>query len=65
MTKLRRLFDDFGQSPWLDNVTREHLTSGKLEQLRAAGLRGETSNPTIIAFQVLRPEAAVPLVHVS
>jgi transaldolase len=47
MTKLRKLFTDCSQSPWLDNLTREHLTSGKLEELRAAGLRGVTSNPTI------------------
>jgi transaldolase len=44
---LRRLHDEFGQSPWLDNVRRDDLVSGHLERLVAAGVRGVTSNPTI------------------
>lgn len=46
-TKLRQLFTDHGQSPWLDNLTRQHLTSGRLGDLVSGGLRGVTSNPTI------------------
>lgn len=49
MTKLHQLFDDHGQSPWLDNLSRSHLRSGKLRDLVAAGVRGVTSNPTIFA----------------
>ncbi|MGH7861745.1 MAG: transaldolase, partial [Candidatus Dormibacteraceae bacterium] len=36
-----------GQSPWLDNIRRELISSGRLARLRDDGLRGVTSNPTI------------------
>jgi transaldolase len=49
MTKLQQLFEEQGQSPWLDNLTRGHLLQGELEWLVAAGIRGVTSNPTIFA----------------
>ena len=42
-----RLHEDFGQSPWLDNLQRGYITSGQLAQLRDGGVRGLTSNPTI------------------
>jgi transaldolase len=39
---------DLGQSIWLDNITRELLTSGKLrEYIRDYSVTGLTSNPTI------------------
>ncbi len=38
---------DQGQSVWLDNISRDLLTSGGLEKLRKRGIRGVTSNPTI------------------
>jgi transaldolase len=47
MDRLRRLHDEFGQSPWLDNLARGYVTSGRLVRLREAGVRGLTSNPTI------------------
>ncbi len=47
MTALHRLFDEQGQSPWLDNLKRGYFRSGKLRQLVDAGIRGVTSNPTI------------------
>ncbi|MDX1657647.1 MAG: transaldolase [Nitriliruptorales bacterium] len=47
MPRLTRLHDEFGQSPWLDNLKREYLSSGELETLRQRGVRGLTSNPTI------------------
>ncbi|MFL6208737.1 MAG: transaldolase [Pyrinomonadaceae bacterium] len=38
----------YGQSFWLDNITRRLITSGELKRLvEADGLRGITSNPTI------------------
>jgi transaldolase len=49
MTKLQQLFEEQGQSPWLDNLTRGHLLRGELESLVKAGIRGVTSNPTIFA----------------
>jgi transaldolase len=48
MTKLHQLHDLYGQSPWLDNLTRGDLTSGRLRHLADQGVRGVTSNPTII-----------------
>jgi transaldolase len=49
MTKLRRLYDEQGQSPWLDNLTRPMLRSGTLAGLVRDGIRGVTANPTIFA----------------
>lgn len=47
MTRLQDLYDQQGQSPWLDNLKRSYLTSGELAKLRDAGVRGLTSNPSI------------------
>lgn len=44
------LFSDmhtFGQSIWLDNLTRGHIRDGRLGELIAQGVTGITSNPTI------------------
>jgi transaldolase len=49
MTKLSRLYEEQGQSPWLDNLSRDDLRSGALAHLVAAGVRGVTANPTIVA----------------
>src|SRR6478672_13313674 len=49
MTKLQQLYDEQGQSPWLDNLTRPHLRDGVLRELVEAGIRGVTANPTIFA----------------
>jgi transaldolase len=47
MDPLIRLSEEFGQSPWLDNLKRGYITSGQLAALRDRGIRGLTSNPTI------------------
>ncbi len=47
MNRLVRLSEEFGQSPWLDNLKRGYITSGQLARLRDDGIRGLTSNPTI------------------
>lgn len=49
MTNLHRLHRPYSQSPWLDNLSRELLTSGQLYSYIYKGVRGITSNPTIIA----------------
>ena len=49
MTKLHDLYDDQGQSPWMDDLHREWLTGGHLRDLVGLGVRGVTSNPTIFA----------------
>ena len=36
-----------GQAVWLDEISRDLLDSGRLDDLIAAGVRGVTSNPTI------------------
>ncbi len=71
--RLIRLYEEFGQSPWLDNLQRGYLTSGQLAQLRDRGIRGLTSNPTIFQkaiagsadydeqFRVLAADANVTL----
>jgi len=38
---------DFGQSVWLDYISRSLLDTGKLKKLIELGLRGITSNPSI------------------
>lgn len=47
MDRLSRLYQEFGQSPWLDNLKRSYITDGTLDRLIARGVRGLTSNPTI------------------
>ena len=49
MTTLHTLFEDFGQSPWIDNIRRDWLNDGTLAELVAQGVRGVTSNPAIFA----------------
>src|SRR6478735_5609528 len=48
MNPLQRLHPEFGQSIWLDFISRELLDSGELAQLVEKGeVRGVTSNPAI------------------
>lgn len=49
MTRLQRLHTEHGQSPWLDNLTRDSLEDGTLQDLIHAGIRGVTANPSIFA----------------
>jgi transaldolase len=44
---LARLHEEFGQSPWYDNLTRDLVLDGGLADLVSDGIRGVTSNPTI------------------
>ena len=44
---LFQLYEDFGQSPWLDNLRREWVNSGRLQEWVDNGVRGLTSNPSI------------------
>ena len=48
MTSQIARLNDFGQSPWYDNITRTMVRGGGLAALVAEdGIRGVTSNPTI------------------
>jgi transaldolase len=49
VTTLHDLYDQQGQSPWLDNLRRDWLLDGTMAGLVAKGIRGVTSNPTIFA----------------
>ena len=49
MSTLHSLFDNYGQSPWIDNIRRDWLNDGTLEGLVVQGVRGVTSNPAIFA----------------
>jgi len=49
MTKLRQLYTEHGQSPWLDNLNRRYLRDGTIDRMVGAGIRGVTANPTIFA----------------
>lgn len=49
--------NELGQSPWLDYITRDLISSGELERLIAEdGLRGMTTNPTIFQKAVAGSE---------
>lgn len=52
MTNLQALYEDYGQSPWLDNLRRDWLRNGHLAELVSSGVRGVTSNPTIFATAI-------------
>lgn len=47
MTKLEQLFTACGQSPWLDNLSRDAIHGGALQAWLDKGVRGVTSNPSI------------------
>jgi transaldolase len=53
-TRLHQLYEQGGQSPWVDNLRRSWLHDGHLGELLANGVRGLTSNPTIFAQAIER-----------
>src|SRR3954453_2921567 len=53
MTTLERLYAEYGQSPWLDNLTRGYLRDGTLKRMIADGIRGVTANPTIFTKAIV------------
>ena len=57
MNNLEKLHQQFDQSPWLDNLSRDLLHSGKLADYAANGIRGVTSNPTILEKAILGSSA--------
>lgn len=46
-TNLHTLFEEHGQSPWLDNLRRGWIHDGELQRWLDKGVRGITSNPSI------------------
>jgi transaldolase len=57
MTRLRQLYTQQRQSPWLDNLTRPYLRDDTLADFVAAGIRGVTANPTIFANAIQGSDA--------
>lgn len=55
MKKLEEL-RKFGQSPWMDYISRKLISSGKLKELIGLGLSGMTSNPTIFDNAISKSE---------
>jgi transaldolase len=51
---------DFGQSPWLDDLSAGLVRSGQLDDLVNLGLRGLTSNPTIFDKAISSGEDGYP-----
>lgn len=49
MGTLHDVFDQQGQSPWLDNLRRGWMSNGELQAWLDRGVRGLTSNPSIFA----------------
>lgn len=49
MNPLKALYQNSRQSPWIDNLSRAWINSGRIEELKELGVRGLTSNPTIFA----------------
>lgn len=45
--KLIRLYEEFGQSMWYDNISRAELDAGEIQSLVDSGIRGLTSKPSI------------------
>ena len=56
MGRLHDLFDQQGQSPWLDNLRRGWMTSGELQDWIDRGVRGLTSNPSIFAKAMIETD---------
>lgn len=52
MNNLQKLHSQYGQSPWLDNLSRDLLENGTLERYIQDGVRGLTSNPTILEHAI-------------
>ena len=49
MSRLHDLYDQQGQSPWLDNLRRGWMVDGEMQAWIDRGVRGLTSNPSIFA----------------
>jgi transaldolase len=52
LTTLHDLYRVGGQSPWIDDLKRSYVRAGGLEDLIVKGIRGVTSNPTIMARSI-------------
>ncbi|MGK2896062.1 MAG: transaldolase [Candidatus Saccharimonadales bacterium] len=56
MNNLQKMYNSFQQSPWVDDLSRE-LLAGKLQNYIDQGVRGLTSNPSILESAVTKSTA--------
>ena len=57
MTAIDRLYD-LGTSTWLDDLSRERITSGNIDELKATkSIVGVTTNPAIFASAMSKGNA--------
>jgi transaldolase len=54
---IKQLYDAEGQSVWQDDISRDMLNSGLLQERIDLGIRGVTSNPTIFQKAIASGEA--------
>lgn len=54
MTRLRVLFDEHGQSPWLDGLDRSCIRSGRFGEHVDAGVRGATASLATFGHSISR-----------
>lgn len=57
MSQLHDLYKNGKQSPWLDNLRRTWFAGDDLEKLLERGVRGLTSNPSILAKSIIETDA--------
>ncbi|MBS1837214.1 MAG: transaldolase [Actinobacteria bacterium] len=60
MGRLQDLYDEQGQSPWLDNLKRNWIVDGTIQQWIDRGVRGVTCNPSIFQKAVESSDAYTP-----
>ena len=65
MTTLDDLYNNYGQSPWLDNLRLDWIEDGTLASYIAQGVRGVTSNPSIFAKAFASTSAYDPAIAAS
>ncbi len=60
MGRIQDLFDEQQQSPWLDNLKRNWIVDGTIQQWIDRGVRGVTCNPSIFQKAVESSDAYTP-----
>jgi transaldolase len=61
--RLHRLYDEHGQSPWLDHIHRDLMASGGLHARVDEGIRGVTANPSIFEKAITQSAAYNPAIR--
>lgn len=56
VNRLVEMYEKYGQSPWIDNLSRAWINSGRITELKDLGIRGLTSNPTIFANAISKSD---------